>query len=339
METLDGLTPSGNKPRSLSVWLDQESNEAPLHLWIHPPAEEPGGGWEIRLNPKTLFECLERVTAEEPYDSTTVGPVPRSLSEFYRLPWSLRALNRYAQFATNAAWDIGNKLSMYNDAKTAFEASADDKSHVEAFQEIFRNLKGYWQVFRPLKEPDHWPPEKILASLREIATDVGRASRLSLRTLQPRKDRERLDRCLEHLRYIKPRKHGDFPDMTVSKFLHFFNPNLFPIFDTAVVWNEVFSAFGGEYATFCAQSGVEAVWPGGNGFYRNYVCWAASFIGGAEANFMADFAVWFDAQTRGIADPCGIRADLKSHEATAFEFVAIGAAKLIKDEDSSDPPS
>ena len=47
-----------------------------------------------------------------------------------------------------------------------------------------------------------------------------------------------LESRLAKMRRIKPNQ--DFPVMTVSKFLHFYNPGLFPIYDTEMIWEKVF---------------------------------------------------------------------------------------------------
>src|SRR5664279_1950612 len=62
----------------------------------------------------------------------------------------------------------------------------------------------------------------------------------------------RLQASLESLREIKPNQ--GFPIMTVSKFLHFYNPSLFPIYDEAVIWKKVFGRFEGEFRSFCVTT-------------------------------------------------------------------------------------
>ena len=39
--------------------------------------------------------------------------------------------------------------------------------------------------------------------------------------------------------------------MVVSKFLHFYNPGLFPIYDNKVIWNQVFRRFRNDFRDFC----------------------------------------------------------------------------------------
>lgn len=85
----------------------------------------------------------------------------------------------------------------------------------------------------------------------------------------------RLESLLEKMRGIKPKK--DYPTMTVSKFLHFSNPQLFPI-----------------------------------------------YLSGAHGNFMPVFIDWLDKQPgTKLAER---RLDVATLYATAFEYVAIGAA-------------
>jgi hypothetical protein len=63
--------------------------------------------------------------------------------------------------------------------------------------------------------------------------------------------------------------------MAVSKFIHFYNPSLFPIYDNEVVEYKVFARFRTDYREFCDGAGLDSSANGAD-FLRNYVCWASS---------------------------------------------------------------
>lgn len=112
--------------------------------------------------------------------------------------------------------------------------------------------------------------------------------------------------------------------MTVSKFLHFRNPSLFPIYDTAVIWNEVFARFGEDYQEFCEQWRLDPdAW--GAGFIANYVCWAGACMQQADSDCMSIFAGWLCAQAPDEARQLAQVRPLNTLFATAWEFIAIGA--------------
>ena len=113
--------------------------------------------------------------------------------------------------------------------------------------------------------------------------------------------------------------------MTVSKFLHFFNPSLFPIYDTAVVWNKAFRRFGSDYRAFCDGANLDSS-ADGAAFLRNYVCWASSVMTGAAPDFMSSFVAWLEDELPRKRFASIHPAFLRTLYATAFEFTAIGAA-------------
>jgi hypothetical protein len=91
---------------------------------------------------------------------------------------------------------------------------------------------------------------------------------------------------------IKP--NAGYPVMTVSKFLHFYNPALFPIYDTEVVENRVLKRFRGEFRAFCVDAGVPNDTGESAAFLRSYGCWGSSLVAGAHSAFMDRFLAWLD---------------------------------------------
>jgi hypothetical protein len=124
---------------------------------------------------------------------------------------------------------------------------------------------------------------------------------------------------------IKP--HKGFPVMAVSKFLHFYNPGLFPIYDHEVVWNKVFGHFGTDFRNFCAAAKITYDVGDTAFFYRNYLSWASSLLSSAHEEFMRVFVEWLGKQPG--ADLASRSFNCRMLYATAFEFTAIGAVVLM----------
>ena len=124
---------------------------------------------------------------------------------------------------------------------------------------------------------------------------------------------------------IKPKR--GYPTMAVSKFLHFYNPSLFPIYDSEAIWEGVFMGrFRNDFREFCRTADIpyEAVIQQGTAtFLRAYMDWASSLLSFAHGSFMQVFVEWLEGQP-GV----GLRQltfDASTLYATAFEFTAIGA--------------
>lgn len=123
--------------------------------------------------------------------------------------------------------------------------------------------------------------------------------------------------------------------MPVSKILHFINPSLFPIWDWDVLWYKVMwrqpkvrdAAFRAEYEDFCHRNHFQA---GENGavFLLNYSLWAAYYIQHGDPDFMTWFATWMHLNFSDDLTKYYMADKVSSLFATAFEFVAIGAAYL-----------
>lgn len=129
---------------------------------------------------------------------------------------------------------------------------------------------------------------------------------------------------------MKPTKHypAVYPWMAVAKFLHFFNPRLFPIYDTAFMWKKVANgAFKPDYLDFCRRRGFQQREDTAR-FNLQYTLWAAETIQDADAECMTIFAEWFSAQIKGQPVAEGVLADVETYYAAAFEMIAIGAAHL-----------
>ena len=124
-----------------------------------------------------------------------------------------------------------------------------------------------------------------------------------------------------------PRPWVEIPTTCASRFLHFYNPKLFPNVDNALTNQQVLQVFGPEFDKYCADTGI-AEWDYETSFYGQYMLWAGKHIQMADPEFFADFETWFKAQVEGEEDPNGVLEEITKYHAAAFEFVAVGAAKL-----------
>jgi hypothetical protein len=114
--------------------------------------------------------------------------------------------------------------------------------------------------------------------------------------------------------------------MAVSKFLHFFNPRLFVIWDREVILGKVYRVFRDDWNAAYRDIKVEAD-DKMMKFYLAYLLWAAKAIAEAGDDLMEDFATWFAKTVK--APDC--RDEMVGFYATAFEFIAIGSTLLERD--------
>ncbi len=127
---------------------------------------------------------------------------------------------------------------------------------------------------------------------------------------------------------MKPKKKG-FPIMTVSKFLHFYNAALFPIYDEKVIWKKVCDGyFRSDFRDFCYGESLpyqrfkddDTV-----DFVPAYMRWASSLLSVAPGGFMQVFTGWLGEQPG--ADLGRRNFDVTTLYARAFEYTAVGAAQ------------
>ena len=222
--------------------------------------------------------------------------------------------------------DPAGNLNLYEASWRSFNSSLDAGAAFQHFEKIYGELRGpNWQVFRSSRgSAGSWTPEQIFETIRREFADFSWRSPVNLRTFLASEASARLQRGLANMRGIKPNKY--YPLMTVSKFLHFYNPALFPIYDTEVIWKMVFSRFRHDFRVFCQTANIaydRAINDGTEAFLLHYMRWASSLLSTAHARFMEVFVDWLALQpgTNTSRD-----FDLATLYATAFEFTAIGAA-------------
>lgn len=326
MQTIQGTTPGGNKPRELTVWIGPGDAEPRLHLWVHPP--DATGGLEVRVAEADLRAALDKEVAEG-------GSVPAEAAEpgtlldyFQEGRWR-QALRRYGRFAEESGWSVPHRLELYNQAKLAFDLSLEEGVREDAFQYLYESLRGFWQVFRNAET--HWNEEAAFAFFSQNGEDCGPGSVRSLENLSRSEMQAIVLPFLKKVGDIKTMPGGGYPTVTASRFLHFFNPRFFPNFDNAVINQQVLQAFGADFDRYCADAGI-ADWEDEAALYGQYMLWASRHVQMADPELFSDFETWFKAQVEGDEDPNGVLEEIGKQHATAFEFVAIGAAKLALEE-------
>lgn len=242
------------------------------------------------------------------------------LSRYFRMPHLRDAFDAYGEFHRRAGWPLESKLDMYLRAERAFSNPVDSSS----FEYVYQQLNRYWQVFRGA-DSAVWSSSQTFDFLTRPA-----CARIRSLTLNAEWDADTIDVVLDHLnqmREIKPLK-SSYPWMAVSKFMHFFNPHSFPIYDTAVVYEKVFKAFRRDYDAFVAQlrrrRGIVYSKHDGT-FNLIYPLWAGELLRSSEDGFMKHFADWFQDSLQPSRRN-DVPLTLIEYRATAFEFVAIGAA-------------
>lgn len=319
MERVSGTGPAGKQPRELGIWVGQ--SEPRLHLWIHP--QEGRGGIEMRVNESEVKEALERALAAGA--ETPQRDAPGSLMEYFQDGnWRL-ALRRYAQFADESAWSVAYRLELYNHAKIAFDPALGDEIREASFAQVYESLRACWQVFR--NASTRWDEEAAFLVFSQLGDECGQSSVRSLENLSRAEMKAVIQSFLEKFNDIKTVPEGGYPTMTASRFLHFYNPRLFPNLDLALINQQVLQVFGPEFDKYCLDTGI-AEWEHEAAFYEQYMLWAGKHIQMADAEFFSDFETWFKAQVEGEEDPNGVLEEIGKYHATAFEYVAIGAAKL-----------
>jgi hypothetical protein len=120
------------------------------------------------------------------------------------------------------------------------------------------------------------------------------------------------------------KQNTGFPMMAVSKFLHFYNPNLFPIYDREIIEGLVLVRFKSDYRLHQSNSGLSAREETPEALLC-YYSWAAALMASAHPGFMQTFVDWL-SQELPPRKFGGLGSNvLRQLCATAFEFTVIGA--------------
>ncbi len=237
------------------------------------------------------------------------------------------ALDLYQQYYLSK-WSLSTKLHLYNHAKDAFGSSSTDHQALQAFMPIYKALWFDWKLYRGARADNYLDAPDALQCLRSGCSAWSVETGLMLISLDVSNNREQLQACFDAFADIKRQGSGDYPWVAASKFLHFFNPHLFPIYDIAEMWNVALNnRFKDDYRSFCRQ--VDAK-PGENSsvFNCTYTALAADLMQNAHPELMSQFASWFRGHCVDCVDENGILEDIDTYYATAFEMILLGATKI-----------
>jgi hypothetical protein len=229
-----------------------------------------------------------------------------------------RSLDAYSRFAGTSEWSIGHKLDLYAAGRRAFAGGER-----AAFEQVYGSLRKYWQVFRPDRPEVCWGWERVYDTLVAELGAYKWAGGMDLVSFAGSGKRHDLALSLQAFSDLKPNE--DYPDMAVSKFCHFYNPALFPIYDTTVVYEKAWPVFGKDFVAHCGANNLDPQAPGA-GFLANYVSWASSLISPDASRVMDSVVAWLADELPPKVFRTLDDKDLRRLYATAFEFVLIGAA-------------
>jgi hypothetical protein len=225
---------------------------------------------------------------------------------------------------------VGNP-DLYEASQMAFDPWPGADEAFRYFEKIYNELKQPgkwgWSVFRPSSPADCWPPHQIYEPIKREVLEFSRDGPVNLMSFSRSEVEPRLRSCLTKMRGIKPKQ--DYPSMTVSKFLHFYNPRLFPVYDYEVIWKKtLYGRFRNDFREFCCREGFpyrDFVRGDTVDFLPGYMRWASSLLSAAHEAFMEVFVEWLEEQP-GV-ELRQRRFKAATLYATAFEFTAIGATE------------
>jgi hypothetical protein len=199
------------------------------------------------------------------------------------------ALDRYNHvFAQQNHWSPEHKLDMYQAGATAFDTTRDLRKRQEAFDLIYANLKGGWQVFR--KAQQYWSPSQVFDVLTNnpACAACSRDAGLTLVLLTDERARAAVAECLAAIRPLTTLKHNNASPMAMSKFLYFFNPKLFPIYDNWAIEGQVLKRFNHDWKSFQGVAAGPDI-----AYYFRYVLWVSTIMADSQPGVMQEFAQWF----------------------------------------------
>ena len=254
----------------------------------------------------------------------------QTLRSYFEKPDQQRCALDAFFVAWGGTWCIHKELlDFYDASKCAFDPLLSKDEAFRHFQETYGELKSpNWQVFRPNSPGDCWPPKKIFGTIKCEFPKFSWGGPVNLLNFPKSGTRLRLEleSCLRKMEGIKPKK--GYPHMTVSKFLHFYNPGLFPIYDNKVIREKVFKRFQNDFRAFCGSENIpyaRAINDDTATFLLYYMGWASYLLSVAHGTFMQVFKDWLGRQPAAELDKRSF--DPTSLYATAFEITAIGATE------------
>jgi hypothetical protein len=236
-----------------------------------------------------------------------------------------RALKACRDFLGAKDWGVGERLDLYEMSRRAFDVRLPANDAISLFRQIYDQLvrsarAGGWGIGRNAAGP-LWTAEQTFQNIRDGFSDFSWGGAVDLHNFRSGSSQSNLLPRLERMRSFKP--VADWPTMAVSKALHFYNAELFPVYDSEVIWKKVLTRFKGEFRDFCVA--FSRPWDFGDTptFYRNYMNWGAYLLGEAHPQFMKVFEGWLSTQPS--ANLSTRNFDASRLFATAYEYTIIGA--------------
>jgi hypothetical protein len=236
-----------------------------------------------------------------------------------------RALNACRSFLGTKDWCVGERLDLYEISRRAFDPGLSADAATSLFRQIYDQLvrpapAGGWGIGRNAAGP-LWTAEQTFQNIKGTFSGFPWGGSIDLLNFRDGGSQLNILPSLERMRGLKP--VADWPTMAVSKVLHFYNAELFPVYDSEVIWRKVLTRFKQEFRDFCVT--LSRPWDFGDTptFYRNYMSWGAYLLGHAHPQFMKAFESWL-AKQPGANLPTR-NFDASRLFATAYEFTIIGA--------------
>jgi hypothetical protein len=237
-----------------------------------------------------------------------------------------RALEACRHFLGAKDWGVGERLDLYEMSRRAFDVGLSADAAVSLFRQIYDQLvrparAGGWGIGRNAAGA-LWTAEQTFQNVKAGLSDFRWGGAVDLLNFRNASTRSNLLPSLERMRGLKPM--AGWPTMAASKVLHFYNAELFPVYDSEVIWKKVLTRFKEEFRNFCVA--LSPPWDFGDTpmFYRNYMSWGGHLLGQAHPQFMKVFEGWL-AKQQG-ANLSTRNFDASRLFATAYEYTIIGAS-------------
>jgi hypothetical protein len=223
-------------------------------------------------------------------------------------------------------WPMNGRYKLYKLGRVAFDSDASEIERRNAVETMYDTLIRYWGILRGFPVPSCWDATRVFDVLTRECGLFSRQVSDDLMRIDVSRSFESMLMCVQRFEGVKPMT-SDFPHMATAKLLHFYNPTLFPIYDRAVVWDQVCQgAFKQDYDRFCADHGFK-VWEPSARFNVYYVWWASEIMKTADEGIADVFATWF-AEQAGVSIEDPVIRDCQQYWGAMFEIAAIGAASL-----------
>jgi hypothetical protein len=236
-----------------------------------------------------------------------------------------RALEACRQFLGGKEWAVGDRLKLYDASRNAFNPVVAPSEGLKWFRYIYDELvrparAGGWGIARNASGT-LWSAERTFLTVRSEFSALRWGGSVTLPNFHDSSAESELLSALEKMRDFKP--IAGWPTMAVSKVLHFYNPELFPIYDREVISLKVLRHFKGEFRQFCWTLGARYEGEDTPIFYRNYMRWGGSLLGAAHSRFMEIFSEWLAKQPG--AELSNRHLNARQLFSTAYEYTIIGA--------------